>query len=140
VGVGEPATAVQERLKVTVVLLVNGGYQSIHALQRSTVGATLGTEFDGLDVDYVANARSFGWHARAVSTPGELSDALAAARGQGRPALIAVTVAPYRGLLDAEAFWDLGVAEVSERSQAQAAAADQHRGRVTQRLYSWTGS
>jgi 3D-(3,5/4)-trihydroxycyclohexane-1,2-dione acylhydrolase (decyclizing) len=136
---GELATAIQERLKVTVVLLVNGGYQSIHALQRSTVGATLGTEFDGLDVDYVANARSLGWHARGAATPGELADALAEARGQERPALIAVTVAPDRGLLDAEAFWDLGVAEVSARSAAQAAAADQHRGRVTQRLYTWTG-
>jgi 3D-(3,5/4)-trihydroxycyclohexane-1,2-dione acylhydrolase (decyclizing) len=136
---GELATAVQEQLKVTVVLLVNGGYQSIHTLQRSTVGATLGTEFDGLDVDYVANARSFGWHARTASTPGELADALVEARGQERPALIAVPVAPHQGLLDAEAFWDLGVAEVSSRPAAQAAAADQRRGRVTQRLYSWTG-
>jgi 3D-(3,5/4)-trihydroxycyclohexane-1,2-dione acylhydrolase (decyclizing) len=134
---GELATAVQERLKVTVVLLVNGGYQSIHALQRSTVGATLGTEFTGLDVDYVANARSFGWHARAAATIDELTEALAEARGTVEPALIAVTVAPDRGLLGAEAFWDLGVAEESSLAAARAAATAQADGRASQRFYAW---
>ncbi|HWK28318.1 MAG TPA: thiamine pyrophosphate-dependent enzyme, partial [Solirubrobacter sp.] len=137
---GELATAVQEKLKVTIVLLVNGGYQSIHALQRSTVGATLGTEFTDTDIDYVANARSFGWSARGVRDVDALAEALREARDLDGPVLIAVDVAPYRGLLDAEAFWDLGVAEVSARPPARAAADAQRRGRASQRDYGWRGT
>ena len=41
----ELVTAAQEQLKVTVLVLENHGYQSIHALQRARVGASFGLEF-----------------------------------------------------------------------------------------------
>ena len=63
---GELVTARQEGLKLTVIVFENGGYQSIHALQRNRTGRSFGLEFRGLgrrdrrEVDYAANARSLG--------------------------------------------------------------------------------
>ncbi len=42
---GSWSRRVQEGLKVTVVLFENGGYQSIHALQRGRIGRSFGLEF-----------------------------------------------------------------------------------------------
>jgi len=141
----ELATAVQERLKVTVVLLVNGGFQSIHGLQRGTGAASLATEFrnhaDGapLSVDFAANARSLGCRAVDVAAPGELTEALAGVRAAPEPAVVACAVEPHRALLHSGAFWDLGVAEVSRRPAVREAAAAMRRGREAQRHYAWWG-
>jgi len=135
-----PPTAVQEGLKVTVVLLVNGGYQSIHALQRATVGTTLATEFGALDVDYVANARSFGWRVWAADDPGDLQEALAAAREADGPAMVVARVEPHRGVLPSSAFWELGVAQTSARDEVRAAAAEHEHARGEQRFSGWVPS
>jgi len=68
---------------VTVLLLVNGGYQSIHALQRATTASSLGTEFP--ELDYAANARTFGWQAWEVESAGELAGALERGARRDRP-------------------------------------------------------
>jgi 3D-(3,5/4)-trihydroxycyclohexane-1,2-dione acylhydrolase (decyclizing) len=131
---GELVTAVQEQLKVTVVVLVNGGYRSIEALQRATLGRAFGNEF-GVGVDYAANARSFGaaaWHAKTVAA---LEDALAAAREHPGPALIACAVEPRRTVLGSGAWWDLGVAQVSEDPQIRELAAAHARAGEGQRFY-----
>ena len=140
---GELVTACQEGLKVTVIVVENGGYQSIHGLQRNRTGRSFGLEFrersgGGLDgdtvgVDYAANARSLGCAAFAVSTPEELRDALEAARQETRPAVIVARVEPRRLLLDSECWWDVGVAEVSDRAETRELAADHARGRALQR-------
>jgi 3D-(3,5/4)-trihydroxycyclohexane-1,2-dione acylhydrolase (decyclizing) len=140
---GELVTACQEGLKVTVIVVENGGYQSIHGLQRNRTGRSFGLEFrersgggldgDTVDVDYAANARSLGCAAFAVSTPEELRDALEAARQETRPAVIVARVEPRRLLLDSECWWDVGVAEVSDRAETRELAADHARGRALQR-------
>ncbi len=89
---GELVTARQEGLKVTVLLVENEGYQSIHGLQRARTGRSFGLEFRERDaggltgpyveVDYAANARSLGCAAFSVSSPGELRDALEEARAE----------------------------------------------------------
>ena len=69
----ELVTAMQERTKITILLNVNYGYQSIHGHQKALVGHSLGNEFkirdqeSGLldegqfiDVDYAKNAESIG--------------------------------------------------------------------------------
>jgi 3D-(3,5/4)-trihydroxycyclohexane-1,2-dione acylhydrolase (decyclizing) len=124
----ELVTAVQEGLKVTVVLLVNGGYQSIHSLQLSTTGESFGNEFrarsegqpapagDLLEPDYAANARSLGCDAVTVETLDELAGALSQARSGSRTTVIACSVEPRRMLLGSGAWWDLGVPQVSERA------------------------
>ena len=69
---GELVTARQEGLKLTVIVVENHGFQSIHGLQRARTGRSFGLEFrersaDGsgvggpfVEVDYAANARSLG--------------------------------------------------------------------------------
>jgi 3D-(3,5/4)-trihydroxycyclohexane-1,2-dione acylhydrolase (decyclizing) len=110
----ELVTAVQEQLKLTVVILVNGGYQSIHALQRGTSGDSFGNEFrapDGswLAVDYAANAASMGCATWRVATAAGLAAALEAARTETRAAVIVCDVDPGRTLLSSGAWWDVGV-------------------------------
>src|SRR5581483_11048252 len=41
----ELLTAAQERLKITVLLVMNGGFQSIHTLQQAALGTSFGNEF-----------------------------------------------------------------------------------------------
>ena len=137
---GELVTARQEGLKLTVLLFENGGYQSIHALQRNRTGRSFGLEFRGPDgdcveVDYAANARSLGCSAHRATTVEQLRDALDAARDEPGPVVIVVSVEPHRLLLDSECWWDVGVAEVSERAETTAQAAEHARGRALQRFY-----
>ena len=42
---GELVTALQEGLKITVIVVENHGFQSIHALQRARTGRSFGLEF-----------------------------------------------------------------------------------------------
>jgi 3D-(3,5/4)-trihydroxycyclohexane-1,2-dione acylhydrolase (decyclizing) len=134
-AMSELVTAVQEGLDVTVVLFVNGGYQSIHGLQEGAGGPSFGNEFRRRDaaggapagalveVDYAANARSLGATAFEAGDPGELAAALERARATRGPVVIACRVEPRRALPASGAFWDLGLAQVSSRAEVREAAA-----------------
>ncbi len=141
----ELATAVQERLKVTVVVVVNHGYQSIHGLQEGSLGLSFGNEFryrrdgrlsgDYIPVDFAANARSFGCTVREISTLAAASSALDEARDQDGPVVIVAEVEPRRGLLSGEAWWDLGLPEISEARATSEIAAEHEQQRQSQRYY-----
>jgi 3D-(3,5/4)-trihydroxycyclohexane-1,2-dione acylhydrolase (decyclizing) len=137
----ELVTAVQEGLKLTVLLLVNHGFQSIHGLQRATTGRSFGNEFrrrDGgafVEVDYAANAASLGCAAVDVRDLDELRAALASARDEPRPTLIACHVEPLRGLLGSGAFWDLGVPQASDDAEVRRLASDHLERARRQRSY-----
>jgi 3D-(3,5/4)-trihydroxycyclohexane-1,2-dione acylhydrolase (decyclizing) len=122
----ELVTAAQEQLKITVVLVVNGGFQSIHALQRASLGRSFANEFrarsgDGtlagppVGVDYAASARSFGCEALVASSVADVRSALDTARAAAGPVVIVTEVEPLRGVLGGGAFWDLGVPEAAAR-------------------------
>jgi 3D-(3,5/4)-trihydroxycyclohexane-1,2-dione acylhydrolase (decyclizing) len=135
---GELVTARQEGLKLTVIVFENGGYQSIHALQRNRTGRSFGLEFRGLDgdyleVDYESNARSLGCSTYRAETEQQLADALDAARQETGPVVIVVRVERQRLLLDSDCWWDVGVPERSERPETSALAAVHARGRALQR-------
>jgi 3D-(3,5/4)-trihydroxycyclohexane-1,2-dione acylhydrolase (decyclizing) len=144
----ELVTARQEGLKLTVIVVVNHGYQSIHGLQRARTGRSFGLEFrersgNGaalsggyVDVDYATNARSLGCAVFAASSVEQFQDALDAARAETGVAVIVADVEPRRQLLDSGCWWDLGVAELSERSETRELAAEHSRGRARQRYYS----
>jgi 3D-(3,5/4)-trihydroxycyclohexane-1,2-dione acylhydrolase (decyclizing) len=129
----ELVTAVQEGLKVTVVVLVNGAYGSIEALQRSAIGIGFGNALP-VDVDYAANARSLGCAAWHVEDADGLADALREARDQPRSALIACRIADPAPAPPSGAWWDLGVPEVSA-DQAVAAAAEAHAAGARRRRF-----
>lgn len=130
----ELVTAADEGLRLTVVVLVNGGYRSIEALQLATVGEGFGTAFHG-EVDYVANAESLGCPAWEASTPDQLAAALERARAVDGPALVACHVEPRRLAAGGGAWWDLGVAEVAGSEEVRGRAAAQAAGRARQRFH-----
>jgi len=147
-GSSELVTAVQEGLKITVVLFQNHGFQSIHALQRGRIGRSFGLEFRRRDagggplagetvaVDYAANARSYGCAAFTAETLDEVEAALAAARAEPGPCVVVIQTEPHRLLLDSQCWWDVGVPHVTTRPDTDAAVAAAEEGRAGQR---WLG-
>ncbi|MGA8355422.1 MAG: 3D-(3,5/4)-trihydroxycyclohexane-1,2-dione acylhydrolase (decyclizing) [Solirubrobacteraceae bacterium] len=146
-GHSELVTALQEGLKITVLLLENHGFQSIHALQRSRIGRSFGLEFRSreqdsqrltgpyIPIDLAANAASYGCAVFQADTVEQLAVALEAARRQPRSAVIVARVEPHRLTLDSRCWWDVGVAETSTREETNAAFAEHARGRLLQRYY-----
>ena len=138
-GASELVTSIQDRLKLTVVVLDNGGYQSIHGLASSSTGVSAGNEFRArngddpllagprLEVDFAANAESFGCAAFRADDLGSLEAALSAARTQDRSAVIVCRTAPDRPLPPSGAFWDLGVPEAALDERTTELAADHRR-------------
>ena len=121
----ELVTAMQERLKITVVISENHGFQSIHALQKAKTGHSFATEFRARDattgglggeyltIDFAKNAESMGAKAWHVTTEEDLVKALQKARNETRPCVIVVETAPYRSPPGADVWWDVAPAEVS---------------------------
>ena len=153
-GHTELVTAVQERLKVTVVVVENHGFQSIHALQRARTGRSFGLEFraregargaaglgsggltgDYVPVDLVANARAYGCATYDVRDAEQLERALAAARAESGPTVIVVHVDPLRLTLSSDCWWDVGVPAVSGLAETRAAVAASDAGRSGQRWH-----
>jgi 3D-(3,5/4)-trihydroxycyclohexane-1,2-dione acylhydrolase (decyclizing) len=129
----EIATAVQERLAITIVLLDNRGFASIGGLSEAVGSGGFGTQYryrnaatgeldgDALPVDLAANAASLGarvW--RADSLPA-FRAALDDARSEPRPAVIVVPVDREARVGGYDSWWDVPVAEVSTRREVQAA-------------------
>ena len=145
----ELVTAMQERTKLTVVLNVNYGFQSIHGHQKALVGHSLGNEFkirdpksrrldDGpfLEVDYVKNAESIGLRAWLASTEQEVRDALAAARRETRSCMIVVVTEKYRFTPDSGVWWEVVGAEVTGDPKTRELVEAREAGRTRQRFYS----
>jgi 3D-(3,5/4)-trihydroxycyclohexane-1,2-dione acylhydrolase (decyclizing) len=121
----ELVTAMQERLKITVIVVDNGGYQCIRELQLARAGRSFGNEFRARDaasnrlegaylpIDFAKNAESLGARAWRVATPDELRRALREAREETRACLIVAEVEKHRGLPASGVWWDVAVAEVS---------------------------
>ncbi len=121
----ELVTAMQEGLKITVVISENHGYQCIRQLQMARAGRSFGTEFrkrddcsarldgDYLDIDFAKNAESMGARAWHVTTPDGLSQALREARDEARACVIVVEVEKHRYLPDSGIWWDIAVSEAT---------------------------
>src|SRR3954452_10205557 len=77
---GELVTAVEQDVKLTIVLVDNRGYASIGSLSRSLGTDGFGTALTA-DVDLAANAESLGATAVRAETLGDLREALKSATG-----------------------------------------------------------
>jgi 3D-(3,5/4)-trihydroxycyclohexane-1,2-dione acylhydrolase (decyclizing) len=142
----ELATAVQENLKIIVVLVQNHGFASIGALSESLGSQRFGTAYrkrtgdgrldgDYLPVDLAANVRSFGIEVLDVHNRDELEKAIHTAKAATGPIAIHVTTDPLIGAPDSEAWWDVPVSEVSELQSTQAAAASYEENKKAQHSY-----
>ncbi|MQA07234.1 MAG: 3D-(3,5/4)-trihydroxycyclohexane-1,2-dione acylhydrolase (decyclizing) [Pseudonocardiaceae bacterium] len=128
----ELVTAVQENIKIVVVLVQNHGYASIGGLSETVGAERFGTEYrfrradrtftgEPLPVDLAANAESLGVDVLRASTVDELREALSAARAADRPAAVYVEIDPSIEAPGPNAWWDVPVAQVSSRESAQLA-------------------
>jgi 3D-(3,5/4)-trihydroxycyclohexane-1,2-dione acylhydrolase (decyclizing) len=141
----ELVTAVQERVKLIVVLVQNHGFASIGRLSESVGAQRFGTAYryrteSGLDggvlpVDLAANAESLGAQVFRVSTVDELRGALRKAKDADRTTVVHVEVDPMVSGPDSGAWWDVPVAEVSTLDSVTAARAAYERDKAAQRTY-----
>jgi 3D-(3,5/4)-trihydroxycyclohexane-1,2-dione acylhydrolase (decyclizing) len=127
----EIVTAVQEGIKLTIVLCDSHGYASIGALSREVGSAGFGTQYrfrdpvsgdltgGRLPVDLAANAASLGALVHRVTDRESLIVALASAREAAGTTMIYVPVDPSLGVPGYDAWWDVAVAEVSEQPAVQ---------------------
>jgi 3D-(3,5/4)-trihydroxycyclohexane-1,2-dione acylhydrolase (decyclizing) len=102
----ELATAIEHRLKATIIVLDNGGFGSIDALAGE---ASVGNRFQ-TPIDFAALATSLGAEGVRATTADELARALAEARAQDATTLIHCPTVDGE-VPDSGAFWDLGVPE-----------------------------
>lgn len=144
----ELVTAMQERTKITVILNVNYGYQSIHGHQKALVGHSLGNEFkvrdtqssrldDGsfIEVDYVKNAESVGVKAWLAKDEAELRAALTKAKSEEGACMIVVPTEKYRFPPGSGVWWEVVGAEVTSDPTTRELVAAREAGRVRQRFY-----
>jgi 3D-(3,5/4)-trihydroxycyclohexane-1,2-dione acylhydrolase (decyclizing) len=126
----EIVTAVQEGLKLTIVLVDNRGYNSIGSLSRSLGLDGFGTLYryrrngalpvdsdestDYLPVDLAANAESLGAKVIRAGSIDELRAGLEAAKSESGVTVIAIEVDRYEEVPGYASWWDVAVAEVSE--------------------------
>jgi 3D-(3,5/4)-trihydroxycyclohexane-1,2-dione acylhydrolase (decyclizing) len=123
-----------------VVLCDNGGYAVIDRLQVSKGGAHFNNRIEdtrtGRDgpvrVDLAAHARSMGAAVEEAATLEDLERALERARGAGRTAVIVIRTDP-EAWTGGDAWWDVGVPEVSERDEVLLARAQHEAERKHQR-------
>jgi len=143
----EIATAVQEGLKITVVISRNDGFQCIRDLQLRSSGHDFGNEFrrrdpasgrlegEFIDIDFAANAASFGASVWEAATVAELEAALGQARASAGPCVIVVRTERYARGPSSEVWWDVAPAEVSGDEVTRAARAAYDDGRERQRWF-----
>ena len=141
----EIVTSVQEGYKLNIVLLDNHGFSSIGGLSRSCGNEGMGTnyryrrgaKYDGqlLPVDFVSNAASLGAWATRAKTRDELAAALAEGRKQERTSVVVVETAYDERVPGYESWWDVAIAEVSEREPVKAARKRYEDARKKERIF-----
>ncbi|BBY30828.1 3D-(3,5/4)-trihydroxycyclohexane-1,2-dione acylhydrolase (decyclizing) [Mycolicibacterium sediminis] len=120
----ELVTAVQENVKVIVVLVQNHGFASIGGLSEALGSQRFGTAYryrsddgrldgDKLPVDLAANAASLGADVIRVVTAAEFTDAVKVAKASDSTTVIHVETDPMIFAPDSESWWDVPVSETS---------------------------
>ncbi|MGH2751810.1 MAG: 3D-(3,5/4)-trihydroxycyclohexane-1,2-dione acylhydrolase (decyclizing) [Actinomycetota bacterium] len=125
--------------KFILVLCDNGGYAVINRLQVFKGGAPFNNLLQDarvselVRVDFAAHARAMGARTEVVSTLDELGPALERARAADRTSVIVIETEAdtWTG---GDAWWDVGVPEVSERAQVRVAKAEHEAERKHQRI------
>jgi 3D-(3,5/4)-trihydroxycyclohexane-1,2-dione acylhydrolase (decyclizing) len=143
----EIVTAVQEGIKIIIVLVNNHGFASIGGLSQSLGSAGFGTRFrvrdsksgqlegDYLPVDFAANARSLGAHAISACTIEEFKGALQEARNATKTTVIVVETEREVRVPGYDSWWDVAVAETSTMEDVQKARAEYEEAQKKERYF-----
>ncbi|MGY1731669.1 3D-(3,5/4)-trihydroxycyclohexane-1,2-dione acylhydrolase (decyclizing) [Geodermatophilus sp. SYSU D01045] len=130
----ELVTAVQEGVKIVVVLVQNHGFASIGALSEQLGSQRFGTRYryrtasgrlDGgvLPVDLAANAASLGVDVLSAQDGPSLEAALRKAKASDRTTVVHVETDPLVDAPSSESWWDVPVSEVSTLESTRSARA-----------------
>jgi len=148
----EIVTSIQEHAKLTIVLVDNEGFSSIGGLSRSKgdegfgtryryrSGGSLGDDAAGSDgerlpVDLARNAEGLGAHVFRARSIEELRDALVSARKIERTVVIHIAVDRYESVPSYESWWEVPVAEVSDRAPVRKAREEHERALARRRWH-----
>lgn len=148
----ELATAVQEGVKLNVILLDNHGFKSIGSLSRSLgqdgfgtrfikpkdgvlVGDSAGDAVESLHIDYAENAHSLGAHVITAKTYDEFVAALKTAPTINNTVMIVIENDRLVGVPGYESWWDVQVAEVSDMPSVQEARKQWEAMRKTEQYF-----
>ncbi|CAK7261303.1 MULTISPECIES: 3D-(3,5/4)-trihydroxycyclohexane-1,2-dione acylhydrolase (decyclizing) [unclassified Shinella] len=125
--------------KMILIVCDNGGYAVINRLQNAK--GTPG--FNNLikdcrvkepfAVDFAKHAEAMGALTRRVDSLADLGEAVEWAKGTDRTTVLTIVSDAFTWT-PGDAWWDVGVPQVSARAEVNAAAADQQAGRRKQRV------
>ena len=143
----EIVTAIQEGIKINIILFNNHGFDCIHNLQISQGIPHFGCQFryrnsktdrlDGhvLPIDYAMNARSYGCQSWSVASVEEFEVAFKEAKNSPVSTLIEVHTASNSMSHDYSTWWRVGTPEVSQKSAVVSAAEEMKKNTGKARLF-----
>lgn len=148
----ELVTAVQEGVKLIVLLWDNGGFKSIGSLSRSLgmggfgtrfvepkdgvlVGDAAGSDVTPLAIDFAMNARSLGCNVIECSTREDYVAALQTAKEADRTTMVVIKNDRLHGVPGYESWWDVAVPEVSTLQSVQAAREEYEEMQAKERYF-----
>ena len=122
----EIVTAIQEKIKLIIILINNHGFASIGGLSNAVGSGWFGTYYkyrdektgqlngDCIPVDFGMNARSLGARVIEASDLPSFTSALVEAKKENRTTVITIETDREQRVGGYESWWDVAVAEVSE--------------------------
>ncbi len=141
----EIMTIMQERKKVNILIFDNCGFGCINNLEMTHGIGSLATEFrytdgkkptgDLIPVDYAKIGEGYGLKSYTCRTIQELVDALQDAKKQTVACLFDLKVIPKTMTDGYESWWDVGLADVSEKESVREAWKEVKAGRDAARKY-----
>jgi len=130
----ELLTAIQEGIKINIVVFDNAGYQCIDNLQASQGITKFGNDLRRRDpatgrltgslinVDFAKNGESYGASGYSVATMDQFRAAVKSALAGNASTVIDAKVTPKSMTHDYESWWRVGTAQVSENPKVEEAA------------------
>ena len=143
----EIVTAIQEGIKINIILFNNHGFDCIDNLQISQGIPHFGCQFryrnnktdrldgDVLPIDFAMNARSYGCQSWSVSSAEEFEVAFKEAKNSPVSTLIEVHTAPKSMTHGYSTWWRVGTPEVSQKSAVVSAAEEMKKNTGKAKLY-----
>jgi 3D-(3,5/4)-trihydroxycyclohexane-1,2-dione acylhydrolase (decyclizing) len=132
----EMVTAIQENLKINILLFDNAGFGCINNLQMEQGVGSLATEFrmrdansgkldgDLIHIDFAKSAEGYGFKTYSAKTMSDFEIALRDSLKQSAPVLIDVKVLPKSMTHGYDSWWHVGCAEITGSSAGKNAYKD----------------
>ena len=141
----EIMTIMQERQKVNILIFDNCGFGCINNLEMNHGIGSLATEYrytdgkkptgDLIPVDYAKVGEGYGLKTYTCRTIAELEDALKDAKSQEKACLFDLKVIPKTMSDGYESWWNVGLADTSEKTSVNEAFGRVMEGRNAARKY-----